>query len=189
MPSGFQQDTNQLQPNFYRVAIDTSGYPTTGLTGGGITPNSSDSFTISTLPTTAALSQARARGNMRFNNIVRRLSGLADCQVLDVTITEANGDTQATALAFTVKYERDGFIQVDGVAVDGTTAITTKELKIKDEVVRAILDVTTSNARVYSPEDRADTQQRISVEAPVTAALAWIDVVVALNSDTTLTNT
>jgi hypothetical protein len=188
MPSGFQQDLNQLQPNFYRVAIDMSGYPTTGTEGGGITPNSVDSFPINNFPSTLLVSQRRSRGNMRFNNIVRRLSGLTDCQILDITITEANADAQATALAFTVKFERDQFIQTGGTAVDGSTAISSVVLKIRDEIVRGILDATSATMRVYDPSDLSDKQQTISVTAPVTAGNAWADVAVTLNSDTTLIN-
>ena len=98
MPSGFQQDSNQLQAEMYKVIIDMSTsayYPTTdGNDNGGVTPNASDSFTI--LPTTLVLGKARARGNMRFRNIVNRLTGLNDCQIRDITITEANGSAQAT---------------------------------------------------------------------------------------------
>jgi hypothetical protein len=186
MPSGFQQDLNQLQPTFYRVTIDTSGYPTTGTTGGGVTPNSVDSFDKADFPTTTALSQNRSRGNMRFENIVRRLSGLTDCQIIDVTITEADADTQATAIAFTVKFERDDFIQTGGTAVDGATAITTKVLKIRDEVARGIRDEVTMSARVYTPEDDADRQERLSITAPVAAGAAWADVGVSLIDETTL---
>ena len=186
MPSGFQQDLNQLQPTFYRVTIDTSGYPTTGNTGGGVTPNSVDSFEKADFPTTTALSQNRSRGNMRFENIVRRLSGLTDCQIIDISITEADADTQATAIAFTVKYERDDFIQTGGTAVDGATSITTKVLKIRDEIARGILDTVTMSSRVYTPEDDADRQERLTIEAPVAAGAAWADVGVSLIDETTL---
>lgn len=188
MPSGFQQDLNQLSPNYYRVAIDLSGYPTTGASGGGVTPNSVDSFDVENFPTTTALSENRSRGNLRFESIVRRLSGLTDCKILDITITEANANAQATSLAFTVKFERDDFIQVGGIAVDESTEITTKELKIRDEVTRGILDETGMNMRAFTPEDFADRQEFIFVEAPVSPSDAWDDVTVTINSDTTLIN-
>lgn len=189
MPSGFQQDLNQIQPNFYRVAIDLSGYPTTDTnTNGGVTPNSADSFSTANLPTTLVKGKQRARGNMRFRNIVRRLSSLTDCQILDVTITEANADAQATALAFTVRFERDDFIQASGTAVDGLTAITTKALKVRDEVARGILDATTATSRVYDGDDFSDKQISITVAAPDTASNVWADVTVTLNTDTTLVN-
>lgn len=188
MPSGFQQDTNQLSPDFYRVVVDLTDYPTAdGNTNGGVTPNSSDSF--ATLPTTLAKGQARARGNMRFRNIVARLSGLADCQILDVEITEANGDAQATALAFTVKFDRDDFVQASGTAIDGSTAITTKILKIKDEVARGILDATTATVRVYNGTLGSDSQQSVTVAAPDTASNVFGDVTVSLIDGTELTST
>ena len=78
MPSGFQQDTNQLAPSFYRVVLtmtNTTYYPTAdGNDNGGVTPTAWDSF--ATPPSTFILSKARARGNMRFRNIVNRLTGL-----------------------------------------------------------------------------------------------------------------
>ena len=60
MPSGFQQDTNQLSPNFYRVAVDTSSgtyFPTTdGNTNGSITSNGWDA--LATAPTTLIKSKS-----------------------------------------------------------------------------------------------------------------------------------
>jgi hypothetical protein len=188
MPSGFQQDLNQLKPTFFRITIDTSGYPTTGDSGGGITPNSVDSFAPANFPTTTALSQNRARGNMRFENIVRRLSGLTDCQILDITITEANANAQATAIAFTVKFERDDFVQIGGVAVDNATAITSKALKVRDTVARGIIDSVTMSTRVFSPENVADRQESLSLSAPVTASNAWADVGVSLIDEADLLN-
>jgi hypothetical protein len=176
MPSGFQQDANQLQPNFYRVSIDTSGYPTAdGNTNGGITPNSSDSF--GTLPTTLIKGKQRSRGNMRFQNILNELGLLADFQILDITITEANADAQATALAFTVKFDRDTFIS-------GTKADT-----IKTAVAQGIINETTANVRVYNGDDDTDSMALITAAKPVAnLAAALTDVTVTLNSETTLVN-
>lgn len=197
MPSGFVQDQNQLQPNFYRVAIDMSGYSTsTDNTGGGITPNSADFFEPADMPTTLDYGKLRARGNMRFNNIVRRLSGLTDCQILDVTITESNGDTQATALAFTVKFERDAFIPLTGMMqgtsevgddIEGNTMTSVADA-VKDAVVRGILDSTTANVRVYNGDDMSDNQFYITVEAPDSQSNVYNNVMVTLNSDTTVIN-
>ena len=151
MPSGFQQDTNQLQPSFYRVVLDLSGYPTNdGNNNGGVTPNSSDSF--SALPTTLAKGQARARGNMRFRNIVNKLANLADCQILDIEINETDADSQAEAVAFTVKFDRGTGI-LDSVrqsigspySVYGSQPaeeIISTSLALKDQIIRAITDST-----------------------------------------------
>jgi len=166
MPSGFQNDANQLQAEMYKVIVTMSNptyYPTAdGNDNGGVTPTSSDSFAI--LPTSLVLGKARARGNMRFRNVVNRLAGLADCQVRDVTITEANGSAQATSLQFTVNYERPAFIPVTGTAIDGSTAITTTAIAIQNAVAQGIRDTTTGQMRVYDPTvGSGDTQQTISV--------------------------
>lgn len=189
MPSGFQNDTNQLQAEMYRAVItmsNTTYYPTTdGDDNGGVTPSSSDSF--ATLPTTLAKGKARARGNMRFRNVVNRLSGLGDCQVRDVTITEANGDAQATSLAFTVAYDRPALITVSGTAVDGSTAITTTALAIRDAITRGVRDVTIANVRVYDGTNAQDTQMSLTVTTTgATATQQFGTVAVSLIDETSL---
>ncbi len=175
MPSGFQQDSNQLAPGFYRVVLtmtNTTYYPTTDSDdNGGVTPNSSDSFSTANLPTTLAKGKARARGNMRFRNIVNQLSGLADCQVLDIEVDsdESNGDAQATTLAFTVKYDRDAFIPATGTDI-ASGSITSKALYIKNEIAKAIRLSTTANARVYN--GATGTDNMLSITATHTGATA-----------------
>lgn len=175
MPSGFQQDANQLAPGFYRVVLtmtSTTYYPTTDSNdNGGVTPNSSDSFSTANLPTTLAKGQARARGNMRFRNIVNALTGLADCQIVDIEVDsdETNGDAQATTLAFTAKYDRDTFIPATGTDIAGGS-ITSKALYIKNEVAKAIRLSTTANTRVYNGTNGTDNM--LSITATHTGATA-----------------
>lgn len=200
MPSGFQQNTNQLAPGLFRVVwvANTGTYPTAdGNDNGAVTPNSSDSFSTANLPTTLAKGKARARGNMRFRNIISRLSGLADCQILDVEVGgETNGDAQATSVAFTVKYDRDaGLIGTvtnlngSATAVDGSTTISTNALAIKDQVVRGFRDATVANARVYDGTAAEDKQLSITVAAPDSVADIWADVTVTLIDGTELVTT
>jgi hypothetical protein len=189
MPSGFQNDTNQLQAEMYRATItmsNTTYYPTADTDdNGGVTPSASDSF--ATLPTTLAKGKARARGNMRFRNVVNRLTGLGDCQIRDITVTEANGDAQATSLAFTVAYDRPGLITVSGTSVDGTTAITTTALAVKDAVARGVRDVTVANTRVYDGTNAQDTQMTLTVTTTgATATQTYGTVAVTLIDETTL---
>lgn len=192
MPSGFQQDTNQLQPNFYRVAIDMSNatyFPLSdGDNNGSCTPLSWDAFTSDKLPTTAIKARARARGNLRFRNLVNRLTGLADCQILDVTTIESNGDSQPTALSFTVKYERDAFIPVTGTAVDGSTAITTTALAIANEITKGLYYGSTASMRVYDPVATAGAQQSITANAATTLANLFTTVTVSLIDTVTTIN-
>jgi hypothetical protein len=206
MPSGFRQDTNQLSPTFYRVVwvANTGTYPTAdGNTNGAITPNSSDSFATADLPTTLVKGKARARGNMRFNNVVRRLSNLADCQILDIEVGgEANGNAQATSLAFTVKFDRSaGVIDaqkalnvqettapgVPGVSTNvAGVAITTIELALEDAVVRGFRDATTYLSRVYDGALGTDNQISLTVAAPDDAADILADVTVTAIDGTEL---
>lgn len=198
MPSGFQNDTNQLQAEMYRVIItmsNTTYYPTADTAdNGGVTPNSADSF--ATLPTTLAKGRARARGNMRFRNVVNRLTGLADCQIRDLTVTEANGDAQATSLAFTVAYERPAFIALTGAAVGSTTvgndianaAMDSTAKVIANAVATGIRDVTTvDHTRVYDGTEALDTQQAITVTTTgATASQTLGTVSVAIIDESTL---
>ncbi len=200
MPSGFQQDSNQLSPNYYRVVwvASTGTYPTAdGNDNGAITPNSSDSFSTANLPTTLAKGQARARGNMRFRNVINRITGLADAQILDVEIGgETNGDAQATSLAFTVKFERDeGVVAActglngSATGADGSTAVTTVALAVKDQFVRGFRDATTATVRVFNGTSDTDSQLSITVAAPDTAADIWADTTVQLIDGTELVTT
>jgi len=200
MPSGFQQDINQLSPGLYRVVwvASTGTYATAdGNDNGAITPNSADSF--ATLPTTLVKGKARARGNMRFRNVINRLTGLADCQILDIETgisgggVETAGDNQVTSLAFTVKYERDAGVvaacttlNASTTAVDGSTTVTTVALAIKDQFVRGFRDATTANARVYNGTAGTDNMLSITVAAPDSAADIWADTTVTLIDGTEL---
>ena len=190
MPSGFQNDLDQLQAEMYKVIITMSNgtyYPTADSNdNGGVTPNSSDSF--ATLPTTVVKGKARARGNMRFRNIVNRLTGLSDCQIRDITITEANGDAQATSLQFTVNYERPAFIPVTGAnAIDGSTPISTTAIAIQNAIAQGVRDTTTALARVYDPTLPGDDQVSISVTTTgMTTAQTFGTVAVTRITESTL---
>ena len=189
MPSGFQNDTNQLQSEMYRVVItmtNTTYYPTTdGNDNGGVTPTAWDAFT--SVPSTLVLGRARARGNMRFRNIVNQVTGLTDMQVRDVTITEADADAQATSLAFTLLIERPAFINVTGTAIDGSTELTTTALVLKNEIAKAIRLSTTATMRVYDPTGAEGTQQSITVtHTGATASQTYGTVAVTLIDESTL---
>ena len=179
MPSGFQQNINQLAPGMYRAVItmtNTTYYPTTAGAEndrGGVTPTSSDSFAVADLPTTLAYGQNRARGNMRFRNIVNALTGLADCQIMDIEIDsdETNGNSQATTLAFTVKFDRDAYIPLTGTYQGATIvgndinggAMDTIAKVIKNEIAKAIRLTTTANVRVYNGTSGIDSHLPITV--------------------------
>ena len=117
MPSGFQQDNNQLTPSYYRVVITMydgvedwfSLASNDGeTTNGRVNSYSWDNFEGTDLPDTLAKARALARGNLRFQAIIEALSNLADCQILDVE----NNNGASTLydnnnIVFTVKFDRD----------------------------------------------------------------------------------
>ena len=119
MPSGFQQDYNQLTPSYYRVTIDCGNNNATWYTIGDeanaeqmgrISSYAWDNFDGSGLPTTQAYADALARGNLRFQYIVEAIENLADCQILDIEHqANFNGDDMAenSYINFTIKFDRD----------------------------------------------------------------------------------
>jgi hypothetical protein len=199
MSSGFQQDLNQLQPGLYRVVVDMSSgtnFPTTDLGNkqdGGCTPNTWDAF--GTPPSTAALALSRARGNLRFKQVVNQLTGLSDCQIIDIVLTgESGADAQATALAFTVKYERDAFLPLtgtkQGTATVGNDAagnpMNTPAKVIANAVAAGLYNGTSESMRVYDPQGAAGTQQMVTANAAVSNATLLGIVAVTQISGTTL---
>ena len=196
MASGFQQDTNQLAPNFYRVSIDMSGYATTATltTSGGVEPFDSNGFT--TAPTSNNNSTRRARGNIRWNNVITALSNAADCQILDVTAsnsnaTYTNANTVSDALAFTVKFERDAFVlqTLSGTSFTPTTggAITIDSVA---KAVRYIIGqaITAGMTRQYRTlsTTQDEMQQPVTVTLPDTLGDVYDSVSVSLIQTTTL---
>jgi hypothetical protein len=203
MSSGFQQDLDQLAPGFYRVNItmtdngNSGAFPTTdqgNKQDGGCTPNAWDSFASGSLPSTAAKALSRARGNLRFKQVVNQLSGLGDCQIIDITLTEANADAQATSLQFTVKYDRDSFIPLTGT-LQGVTpvgndangaAMDTTAKAIRNAVAAGLYNGTTESMRVYDPVSAAGTQQAVTANASASNAALVGLVSVTQISGTTL---
>jgi hypothetical protein len=201
MSSGFQQDSNQLTPGFYRVVIDMSNstnFPTTDLGNkqdGGCTPNTWDYFTGASLPSTAALALSRARGNLRFKQVVNQLTGLADCQLIDIVLTgETDGSTQATALAFTVRFDRDSFLPQTGTKIGTATvgndaagnAMNTNAKVIANSVATGLYTGTTESVRVYDPVGAQGVQQLVTANAAVSNATLVGVVSVTQISGTTL---
>lgn len=176
MSSGFSQSANQLRPNYYRVTLDMSSatyFPTTNTnTNGAVEPYDSNSFT--TLPSSNTNALRRARGNIRWNNILMALGNEADCQILDVTPTTAaatNANTFSTALAFTIGLERDDFIlqKYNGTTDLNSQTITTVAGALKHVIAGAILQATTRSYRTTSTT-QGEMQESVTIAAPCTAS-------------------
>jgi hypothetical protein len=129
MPSGFQQDSNQLSPGFYRVTITMDGNDSNSTAWaaygdgelsqqGRVNPFNWDNYGVdsdgtpntSKFPSSDNNGRALAAGNLRWQAIIDELGKVGDCQILDVEVnsddsTDANYDIKS--IAFTVKYDRD----------------------------------------------------------------------------------
>lgn len=121
MPSGYQQNINQLDPTFYRVVITQSGgtatWTTAGQTAGGVNPYDWNGYNV--VPSSSTNATNLAQGNVRWQNIVEELTKLADARIYDMTVTftggsagnfgsvTTNANTAITTLAFDVAYDRD----------------------------------------------------------------------------------
>ena len=203
MPSGFQQDTNQLSPDFYRVVLTLSGgtgnYGGAAPANGAVNPYDWNSF--ATAPTTLANAQRLARGNMRWQAIIEELTKHSDAQILDVEVTSANNtlaDSVPTAISFTVKYDRDDFVlgAVQNIATSfapttgAAVTIDTTAKAIRYLVGTAIArNAYTRTYRVYDPTDLSETQVSVTINAPDTQADIFDDVAVNLLDGTELTST
>ena len=131
MPSGFQQDTNQLQPTFFRVVMtmsDTDIYTNnTDNSNGRVNPYNWDALTDLSiaLPTTEAAGAKLARGNIRWQRVVEEVTKYCDAQILDLEVTGmTNGDTAPSGIAFTVRFDRFG---LDADGVDGDSPLLLAE--------------------------------------------------------------
>ena len=206
MPTGFQQDTNQLSPDFYRVVITMSGGTATWTAAspanGTVNPFNWDSY--ATLPSSNANAQRLARGNMRFQAIIEEVSKFADAQIIDVEVTSpdaTNSNSLPTALAFTVRYDRDDFVLpavLQSVTsftptTGGAVTIDTTAKALRYLVVQGIQRGGTSGYsrkwNTWSFTNQSGQVEQITIQRPDTDADIYDDVAVSLLDGTELTST
>lgn len=206
MASGFQQNTNQLSPDFYRVVITMSGgtaaWNAAAPANGAVNPYNWDGY--ATLPSSDANAQRLSRGNMRWQAILEELSKHSDAQIIDVEVTSA-GNTDAnnvpTNIAFTVKYDRDDFIlgAVQKIATTftpttgGAVTIDTTAKAIRYLVVQGIQrgDTTgyTRKWNTYDYTGSAGLLSSITIQRPDIDGDIYDDVAVQILDGTELTST
>lgn len=193
MPSGFQQDQNQLTPSYYRVVITMNGGAATwytvdsndgASTAGRINTGAWDNFEGNDRPSTLAKSQALARGNMRFQNIVTAVENLADCQILDIENAGYTGNNlpDQDYINFTIKFDRDEGVfpaycairKAEGANSNGTTSYdnviypayylyadtggtaNNTEDALRDIIWKALATQWTRSVRVFHPLEGSD---------------------------------
>jgi hypothetical protein len=199
MPSGFQQDQNQLKPGYYRVVLTLSGgtgnYGAAAPANGAVNPYDWNAFT--TAPSSLANAERLARGNLRWQAILEELQKHSDAQVLDVEVSSAdntNANSVPTAVAFTVRYDRDDFVlgALNGTTDIGGNLIDTTVKAIKHLVVSGIQRGGTSGAtrtyRVFDPTDDTELQSQITIARPDVNADVYADVAVNRLDGTELTS-
>jgi hypothetical protein len=137
MASGFQLDNSQITPGLYRVTIDmsnTSNYPVSNgsavtATQGGVNPYDWTQGTWYTggNPTSDAYAKALAQGNLRWDQILELLASYTDARVLNISVTTGGttGNSQPTALSFTVAFDRDQFLLTEYSKVQAAAGATT----------------------------------------------------------------
>ena len=214
MPSGFQQDQNQLTPGFYRVVLTLNGgtatYPSVAnsnstTASGGVYVQDWSYFT--TLPTTQNYSNCLSQGNLRWQAIIEELEKIADAQILDVVVTSADtsvANNQPTQISFTVKYDRDAFVLPAVQAIllqanpsnttflgyDNSTTITTTARAVRQLVTTGITRGGSTgyvrSYRVYNVAGNAENQQNVTIRQPDTPANVFADVAVTQIAGTTL---
>lgn len=203
MPSGFQQDSNQLAPGFYRVVLTmgagTAAWNAASPANGAVNPYNWDSYTI--LPSSDANGQRLARGNMRWQFIIEELTKYADAQLIDIEVT--SGDTTdansvPSSLAFTVKYDRDAFVLPSVQAVTstftpttgGAVTINTTAKAVRYLIGQAIArDAYTKKHNTYNVLGLRGELQSITVNKPDAIADIYDDVAVNLLDGTELIST
>jgi hypothetical protein len=206
MPSGFQQDNNQLSPGFYRVVITMSGgtgtWTAASPANGAVNPYNWDSYT--TLPSSDANGQRLSRGNMRWQAIIEEVTKHSDAQIIDVEVTSP-GATDAnsipTAIAFTVKYDRDAFVlgavqkiattftpTTGGAVTIDTTAKAVRYLVVQG-IQRGAAAGYTRTYNTYSATNEEGSQQTITINRPDTDGDIYDDVAVQILDGTETVST
>lgn len=200
MPSGFQQDSNQLAPGFYRVVLTmgagTATWNAASPANGAVNPYNWDSY--ATKPSSNANGQRLARGNMRFQFIIEELTKYSDAQIIDLEVTSSDttdANSVPSALAFTVKFDRDAFVlpAVQGVATTFTptsgsaVTIDSTAKAIRYLVGQALArDAYTKNYNTYNATAVRGELQLITVNKPDALADLYDDVAVNLIDGTEL---
>jgi hypothetical protein len=204
--SGFEQDINQLQPNFYRVVLTLNGgtgtYPTAdGDDNGAVFTQDHSQFT--TLPTTLANARRVARGHLRFLSIIEEVKKYADAQILDIEFTSTGAtaaDNQPTQVKFTVRYDRDANVLPSVRSEIGSPfqfTPTTGGAVTVDSTAKAVRYLVgegldrhgyVRRVRVYDPVQVAETDKFIEIDRPDTLADMYDDIAVTLIDGTTVIN-
>jgi hypothetical protein len=195
--SGFQQDINQLQPNFYRVTLDLSDgnvFPSADGNDNGAV-YTQDHSQYDELPTTLANARKVARGQLRFLTIIEEVKKFADAQIINVEFDSTDtdeADNQPTEVTFTIRYDRDTNVleSLKGTDDAGGNEIDTVAKAVRQLVVQGVCRGGTTGytrrVRVYDPVQEAEIDEVITVVQPDVPADVYAEVDVFLVPATVL---
>lgn len=174
-----------LEFGYFRVTINAAGLGGAAPADGFIDNETPRDYSKTVgFPSTANGSLAKTRANIRWKEIVQRLSTQISPQVIEINKVGAGPDAAPTQIAFTVVYDREDFIftssETDGAALNGEAAI-------KREVARALITDLTHRTQIYVPsvdnfEDRLEVV--VAGKLATTLAAAEANIVVARVSNT-----
>ncbi|MFA5489195.1 MAG: hypothetical protein WC284_08250 [Candidimonas sp.] len=159
-----------LIPVYYRVEIDLSGY--TGLTSpndGTIDNTKPELYAADggTYPSTKNNSLAKERANIRWQEILRRVSE----NISPISVTQIvkggspDNDTPPTSIDFTLGYDREEYIfTVNEEGIPSSDDMLYGEEALIRQIARALTTSRNDNRDIYNPEAVGLNAQGMMIE-------------------------
>ena len=137
--------------HLYTISLDQSSYSSTASSNasGGITGRNYKDFG-GAFPSTLANAERLARGGLRWQKLMQILGTYSNFTLLDINYTEADANTQITALSFSIVVDNVNAFPLVGNDIGGN-AITTVPLAIRNLIGKVLTSSFTENCEVYNP--------------------------------------
>lgn len=164
---------------YYNITINTSALGGVTPADGAIDNTTPEQYGASSgLPATDALSLTKERGNMRYEHLLELLAtDISPVVVTNLVATAADEDTEATAFALTVGYDRPDFVTTEDEANPGTWLTTTAA--VQRYVARALITDLAGNRDVYNAEAHGGLNPQGSMVESVSATKIAANIVAA----------
>lgn len=166
----------RFDPKYFRVEIAGINEGTAPADG-GVDPKAPEEYGADgAFPSSTALSLAKERANMRWEEVLRQCAERVDPIFIMNVVTNADEDTAGTDVEFTLVYDKPEYLTTadeltPGTVINGdplretTTGDATDA--IKRYVARALVADVIQNREIYDPDtpDDGNTDQYIEVTA------------------------
>jgi hypothetical protein len=166
-----------LELSYFRVTITAAGLGGAAPADGFIDNETPREYSKTVgFPSTESGSLAKTRANIRWKEIIQRLSLQITPQIMEITKIGAGPDTAPTQISFTLVYDREDFLyttdEVTHTALIGENAI-------RRDIARALTNNVSHNIQVYVPsvdnfEDRVQWVFANGIAANIAEAEAHI---------------